>query len=257
MRIQYLPANGHGGRNSMYLTTYLVNDSLAIDAGVLGSWGSVADQSAITDIVLTHSHLDHVGSLPMFVDNVYRPGKPPVRVHLSDATRKALEERVFTGETWTEIRWLQALDPPMVEFHALEAGQTTTLADLQLTTVAVNHPVPTFGVIIQDETGSVAISSDTGPTDEFWEACRNAPKLQAIFLECSFPNELESLAVMAGHLTPNLFQAERLKLGRTVRTIAMHLKPAHADQVVEELASFDDPSIEVVAPGHVYQFTGA
>ena len=54
MRIQYLPSTVGDAPPSMYLTTYLVNEELAIDAGVLGYWRTTEEQARVTDVVITH-----------------------------------------------------------------------------------------------------------------------------------------------------------------------------------------------------------
>src|SRR5207249_274484 len=53
-----------------YLTTMLVNGTVAFDAGSLGLYGSPEDQARVQHVFLTHAHMDHVASLPIFLENV-------------------------------------------------------------------------------------------------------------------------------------------------------------------------------------------
>lgn len=255
MRIQYLPSAIGQTKPSMYLTTYLVNDSFAVDAGVLGYWMSTEDQARVTDVIITHSHLDHVGSLPIFLSNVYDGKRPPVRVYMTEPTFAAVEQHVFDGTTWARLNLLLEANPPLLEIHLIEPFGDRQIGHVKVRTVTVDHPVPTIGLILEDETGSVAISSDTGPTEAFWKACREAKNLKAVFLECSFPNELETQAVSWGHLTPSLLKLELEKLGKPVRTLAVHLKASCEDQVRAELNALKLPHVEVVCPGEVYDFS--
>jgi ribonuclease BN (tRNA processing enzyme) len=255
VRIQYLPSAIGQTKPSMYLTTYLVNDSFAVDAGVLGYWMSTEDQARVTDVIITHSHLDHVGSLPIFLSNVYDGKRPPVRVYMTEPTFAAVEQHVFDGTTWARLNLLLEANPPLLEIHLIEPFGDRQIGHVKVRTVTVDHPVPTIGVILEDETGSVAISSDTGPTEAFWKACREAKNLKAVFLECSFPNELETQAVSWGHLTPSLLKLELEKLGKPVRTLAVHLKASCEDQVRAELNALKLPHVEVVCPGEVYDFS--
>ena len=77
MRVHILPTTvyetpGHG------LTGFVVDGVLALDAGQLGQSGTCEEQSRIENVLLTHSHIDHVAGLPMFLDNVYGlADKPP------------------------------------------------------------------------------------------------------------------------------------------------------------------------------------
>ena len=53
-----------------YLTTLLVNGTVALDAGCLGLYGSPAEQARVRHVFLTHAHMDHVATLPIFLENV-------------------------------------------------------------------------------------------------------------------------------------------------------------------------------------------
>jgi ribonuclease BN (tRNA processing enzyme) len=251
MKIEYLTSTAGFRGRSMNLTTYLVNETFAIDAGVIGLWSEPIHQANVRDILLTHSHLDHVGTLPMFLDNVYRFGQAPVRIHLTRTTHRALDELVFRKETWTELSNLTRIDPPLLEIVHFEPGDRLTIQGIDVETIPVDHSIECVGLLLSDEAGTVAISSDTGPTQAFWRRCASADRLRAVYLECSFPSYLESLASTSCHLTPKLFAEEMKKLGKPARFLAMHLKPAYFAEVSEELKEI---GVEVVEPGRLYDF---
>src|SRR5262245_8376441 len=69
MKAMLLPSALAAGPHQ-YLTTFLVNGTVAIDAGSLGLYGSPQDQSRVRHVFLTHAHMDHVASLPIFLENV-------------------------------------------------------------------------------------------------------------------------------------------------------------------------------------------
>ena len=254
MRVVYLPSSVGGGPQGMYLTTFIINDTIAIDAGCLGYWRTSAEQSRITDVFLTHSHLDHVGSLPMFLNNVYAEGHPPVRIHASPETWATVENHVFTDETWAALKWLLMPSPPLLEYVPMTAGQPVRVGGLTILPVEVNHPVKNLGLLISDGDVTIAIPSDTGPTAAFWAEANDSKNLQALFLECSFPDHMNQMAEISGHLTPSLFQAELAKLDQPVRTLAVHLKPACHGEIVSELEKLDLPQVEIAEPGRVYEF---
>ncbi len=83
---------------------------------------------------------------------------------------------------------------------------------------------------------------------------RRRSRLDAVFLEVSFPNELADLAAITGHHYPVSFAAEIGKLARPIRWIVVHRKPRYADQIAAELAALDLPNVELVVPGQVYEF---
>src|SRR5262245_9815074 len=73
MRVMLVPS-ALSAAPRQYLTTFLVGDSVAIDAGSLGFYGSPAEQARIRHVFLTHTHLDHIASLPIFLENVSNDG---------------------------------------------------------------------------------------------------------------------------------------------------------------------------------------
>ena len=96
--------------------------------------------------------------------------------------------------------------------------------------------------------------SDTSPTDRIWELINQTPNLKAVFLEASFPNEMEWLAEKAMHLTPALFDTELKKLNHDVPIIAVHIKIAFDSQVRSQLTALGRPNVMVGEPGAVYEF---
>lgn len=254
MRITYLPSSVGECTPATYLTTYIVDESLAIDAGCLGFWSTPSQQAKITDIVLTHSHVDHIASLPIFLLNVYRPDKKSVRVYASAPVLESLHRHYMTDATWLPLEFMQKLTPPMVELIPIQSGQEFQIGAMTILPIEVSHTVPTLGLILRDQVGSVAVTSDTGPTEAFWKAAALVADLKAVFIEASFPSDLESIAVQSGHLTPALLAAELDKLGRRVPAIAMHIKPAYYDRVAAEIAGLNTHEVEVVVPGKPYIF---
>ena len=93
MRVRALGAAPGGG---FPLTGVLVNDDLAVDAGPLGHALPVSDLARVRDVLLTHSHLDHVAGLPVFLDAVYGLGPPPAIWGLK-ATLAAVQSHLFNG----------------------------------------------------------------------------------------------------------------------------------------------------------------
>ena len=104
MRIQLLPSVLSSGLDCRYqfLTSYLVNDCVAIDAGSLGIGLSLARQRHIKHVVLSHSHIDHIGMLPIFLENGDGPAATRVTIHGSEAVLEALHRHVFNDCMWPD-----------------------------------------------------------------------------------------------------------------------------------------------------------
>jgi glyoxylase-like metal-dependent hydrolase (beta-lactamase superfamily II) len=69
------------GETIQLLSSYVVNRTIAIDAGSLGLYGTIEQQSLVRHIFLTHCHLDHIASLPPFLDAVYDGSGNCVTIH--------------------------------------------------------------------------------------------------------------------------------------------------------------------------------
>src|SRR5512133_466340 len=49
---------------------FLVDDHLLLDAGTIGSVLSEEEQWKLDNILITHSHLDHIRGIPALADNI-------------------------------------------------------------------------------------------------------------------------------------------------------------------------------------------
>jgi cAMP phosphodiesterase len=237
-----------------FLSTYLIDDVVAIDAGGLGLLGDLSAQFRIRDIFLSHSHIDHVASLPIFLETVFQSSEQCVTLHASAATLESLREDVFNGRIWPDFISMSENGLPFVKVDVLEPGRAVEVAGLRVTPIPVDHLVPTLGFLLCGAGVTVAIPCDTGPTESFWHAASAAADLKGVFLEVSFPNAMIDLAVISKHLTPAMFAGEVRKVSRTVPFIAVHIKPRFYDTVVAELNALGLPNVQVGNPGGTYVF---
>jgi ribonuclease BN (tRNA processing enzyme) len=243
-----------GAETHQFLTTILINDTVAIDAGSLGLYGGPREQSRVRHVLISHSHIDHLGSLPVFVENVYEGRSDCVTIYGSAAVLDALRRDIFNGRVWPDFIGMSSPATPFLKVQTLESGKPVEIDGLSITPVDVNHVVPTHGFLIDDGSVAVAISSDTGPTDELWKHANRVPHLKAVFLEATFPNALGRLATISGHHTPATFARDVQKIKGPVRLIALHIKPSVHTEVVRELEALGLPNLEIRQIGKTYQF---
>jgi ribonuclease BN (tRNA processing enzyme) len=228
-----------------HLTTYLINDTLAIDAGSLGFYGSPIEQSAIRDLLISHTHADHVASLPIFIENAFDGRPDPVTIHGSRVVLDCLQSDIFNGRIWPDFIGMSATTGPVfLKINELRSGETIELQGLRITPVAVDHLVPTLGFVIDDGVSCVVVASDTGPTEEIWKVAHATTRLRAVFLEAAFPNSMTGLANISKHLTPAMFGEEARKLDRSdIDLIVVHIKPRFHDTIVQELGELGLPNL--------------
>jgi len=246
---------GCGPHHYQFTSSAVINDTLAVDAGCLGFYGSAQDQARIRHVLITHTHIDHIASLPIFIENAYQ-GKPDcVTVHGSADVLDSCQRDLFNDRIWPDfIALSKGNERPFIKLSQFEPGQTIELEGLKITCALLNHVVPTSGYLIEDEHSAVAFVSDTGPTDEIWRIANACPKLKAVFLEGCFPNEMRWLADVSKHLTPNMVGEELRKLTRPARILMVHIKARFQKQIIDELKQLDNSSIEIARFAVPYTF---
>jgi ribonuclease BN (tRNA processing enzyme) len=252
VRVTPIPSGPAGPSARQFLTTYLVNDGLAIDAGALGLLHPVAAQARVRHVIVTHTHIDHVATLPVFLENIYAGAAEAVTVHATAPVLESLQRDLFNDRLWPDFVALSRPEAPFVRLSPLEPGRPVVLGGLRVTPVPVTHVVPTVGLLIDDGTSAALFSSDTAPTHALWDAANAAPRLAAVFLEATFPDEMAALAEVAMHLTPRLFATEVAKLRRPADILAVHIKPRYHERVVAELRGLGLPNLRVAELGETY-----
>jgi cAMP phosphodiesterase len=253
MKFRILDTASAGGAPRQYASSYLVNDVLAVDAGCLGFWRSPADQVGIRHVLITHTHLDHIASLPIFIENAYRPGLDSVTVYGLPETMDALQRHVFNDVLWPDFVNIRMDGQPLVRLQPIQAGKPFQVAGLAVSAIPVDHIVPACGFIVTDRRSTIIFGADSGPTQQLWEAVQSTPRPRAVLLEACFPNSMKELARVSAHLTPEMFRDEVAKMPDVDRIIAVHVKEAFRTQVEEELASLGLPQLEIGVAGQQYE----
>jgi ribonuclease BN (tRNA processing enzyme) len=142
-----------------------------------------------------------------------------------------------------------------MEYVPFDILKPFDVAHLTVTAVPVNHIVPTVGLLISDGKATVAFSSDTAETEEFWKLVNQSARLDALFIEASFPNSMRKLAEVSKHLTPEMLQSELGKLSHNgMDILAVHLKPAYRESVAQELGEIGIKNLTVMETGTVYEW---
>jgi cAMP phosphodiesterase len=237
------------------LTSYVLDDVMAVDAGSLALGLNAFQRQNMRDIVVTHSHVDHIATLPIFIDELFGSLKAPLRIHATQEVIELLEAHIFNDKAYPRFSKLCNSHGPVMSYHPLPLGKPVRIAHFQITAVATNHPVPTVGLLVEDAHSTVVFGSDSAQTDEIWALANQSPNLKAVLVEASYPNELEALAERSGHLTPASLKAELEKLrAREIQILAVGLKPSYRETIIQELAALGDARISVMAPGKEYVF---
>jgi len=256
VKIKLLPSAIQSGRGPelQFLSSYLVNDCFAIDAGGLGIALDLESQLKVKHVLLSHSHIDHLATLPVFLENTEEFAGTRVTIHGSEPVLDDLKRHIFNGRLWPDLVHATLNAQPFFHLAALEPGRPLEIAGVKITPIPVNHVVPTMGFLLEEGAAAVVLTMDTGPTEELWRHANSLAKVNAVFIEVTFPNALDDLGEIAKHLTPRTFAEEVRKLAHPAKFIAVHIKPRYYTQIVDELQALGLPDLEIGVPGREYCF---
>ena len=252
MKVKIVPSTSDG--RHQLLTSYVVNDTLAIDAGALAIGLSRQEQLKIRSIVITHAHLDHVISLPFFLMDLYEDLRAPVDLYATKSDFAALRRSLFNSRVWVEIDVLKNDSGPLVMHRPYRSGETFEVDGMRLTTIPVTHTILTHGILVEDSRSAVLFTSDTGATDRIWQTANECMKLRAVFIDLSFPSRLTELARASCHHSPETLVEEIAKLRPGVAVVGIHLKTPYRDRIISEVNALNEPRLQVADVGRTYEY---
>jgi ribonuclease BN (tRNA processing enzyme) len=217
----------------LHTTSILLNDRVLIDAGTGACTLPLDDMAQIKDIFITHSHLDHVGGIPLLVDTMFDQLDEPMNLHAQEATCQALQTHLFNNTIWPDFARLPTADSPVMQYRVMNPGETRSMDDFDITMIRVNHIVPTVAYRVSTQDGAFAFSGDTTTTDELWQVLNEQP-VDFLIVECGFPNREEELADLARHYCPSTLATDLKKLEYRPVVYISHLKPGAEQETFVE-----------------------
>src|SRR4051812_31374310 len=125
MRVTLVPSSIalDGEEPSQYLITYLINDTVAIDAGSLGLYGTPQRQSLIKHVLISHTHIDHTATLPIFIENAYEQHADCVTIYGSEPVLDSLHRDLFNNRIWPDFVAMSEGEVQLLRLQRLEPGE--------------------------------------------------------------------------------------------------------------------------------------
>lgn len=237
----------HGGHAPGYDTTsYLINDRFLIDAGSICDALTLEQQSHITDIVITHSHLDHIKDLCFLLENTLNKERKPLNVYSTPLVIKALKDHVFNDLIWPDFTTLNVPGNPPI-LNLVEVSNAFSIGTFKIKPFKVNHPANAVGYVVDDGDVQVVFTGDSGPTQKIWDAANACENLKAIFTEVSFPSKMDLLAKATGHFTLNTLSKDLKKLNASnIPIYISHFKPLFMEELLDEFQSGASESLKTL-----------
>jgi 3',5'-cyclic-nucleotide phosphodiesterase len=229
------------------------------------------------NLFLTHSHLDHLTGFVTFSPSLFKRDAPMV-IRSHPRTASTVLKHVFQSELWADFESLGA-----VRFRPFDLGELVKEAGMRFRLLPLTHPVPSFGFLIEAPDGAAFVHlGDTGPTRAYHPLVRpvlESGHLRALSMECSFESGQKELALLSGHMTPDLLLRHLVdlvtgtdfppgaeippqSLDRTVKALAsvrliiQHIKPESEKAIRKELEILSQLGLDLVIPrqGEELQF---
>jgi cAMP phosphodiesterase len=234
MRLKILGCSGGigGGHRT---TSMLLDQDILIDAGTGVGDLSIDELTRIDHIFLTHSHLDHVTSIPFLVDSVGWTRNKPLTVYAIEPTLEILRQHLFNWKLWPDFTQIPDPARPFLRYQPISMGVTVSIGERKLTPLPANHVVPAVGFRIDSGRASLVFSGDTTTNDALWREVNKIDNLHYLLIETAFCNREKDLAVASKHLCPSLLTDELEKLTRKADIYITHLKPGEVELTMREI----------------------
>ncbi len=233
MELMVLGCSGGVGAN-LRTTTLRLNHEVLIDAGTgLGDL-SLSEMAQIRHIFLTHSHLDHVVSIPLLVDSIFDRIQEPIVIHGLEATLQALRTHIFNNVIWPDFTTLPNRHNPVMRYEMMVPGQVVEVAGMQFEMIPVNHVVPSVGYRVETGNKVFAFSGDTSSNDTFWQVLNQYDALDLLIVEAAFPDRDLELCRRAGHYCPSLLAEDIRKLRHQPEVYITHTKPGGEEEIFNQ-----------------------
>ncbi len=245
----------YGGRlPGKKLTSFLIDDTILVDAGSATAMLSKEELTKIKTIIVSHSHLDHVYDIPLLGDVIIAPDMEPREIVCIEPTANAISELLMGNVIWPDFTSLPTKENPVFNMRIEQPRKPFVVGDYEVEFIHVTHPVPCVAMLFRWEGGAFLYTADTGPTEEVWQVAAEEQNLRGVITEISFPNMLKELSLASGHLSPCHMDEELGKMGRDdIPVYIYHLKPAFEELLLEEIKEISYPNLSLLKEGQVLE----
>ncbi|MFO8010137.1 MAG: 3',5'-cyclic-nucleotide phosphodiesterase [Dehalococcoidia bacterium] len=232
MNIRFLGTHMYES-NSTRLTSILIDDELAVDAGGLTSSLSFTEQERINNILLTHGHYDHIRDIPAIA---LKNQNRTINIYATKSTLDILLTHLINGIVYPAFAEWPSPERPSLKLESIAPYETVQVAQYNVLAVPVSHAIPAVGYQITDPRGrAVFFSGDTGPG---LETCWEYINPQVMIIETAFSNKSSDTAIKPGHLCPGLLEKElavfRKLHGYLPKVFLIHMDPAVEGEIERE-----------------------
>src|SRR5512141_520723 len=160
MRVRVLGCSGAIAKDCR-TTSFLIDGDVLVDAGTGVGDLDLDEMKGIEHVLLTHSHLDHIASLPLMVDAIASQLTRPVQVHALAGTLDALRAHVFNNVIWPDFTRIPSPQAPFISLNEIRVGQSLNLGGKHFEVLPAVHTVPAVGFAVTAGKGCWVFTGDT------------------------------------------------------------------------------------------------
>jgi len=254
MQLRILGCSGGIG-GDLRTTSMLLDHDTLIDAGTGVGDLSINELAQIDHIFVTHSHMDHVATIPFIVDTVGWMRERPLTVHATRETLAILREHLFNWKLWPDFTQIPDAQNPVMRYEALELGAAVALNGRRITPLPANHVVPAVGYHLDSGKASLVYTGDTTTNDALWPIVNGIGNLKYLIIETALSDRERELARLSKHLCPSLLAAELAKLKHTPEIYITHLKPRESELIMQQISvTVKERRLRMLQNNHVFEF---
>lgn len=254
MKLRVLGCSGGIG-GELRTTSFLLDHDTLIDAGTGVGDLSINELAQIDRVFLTHSHMDHVASLPFIVDTVGWMRDRPLTVHATRETLAILREHLFNWKLWPDFSVIPDASRPFLRFETVGIGTPVVLDGRIITPVPANHVVPAVGYQLDSGKASLVFTGDTTTNEALWPVVNAIANLKYLIIETALSDRDRELARLSRHLCPSLLAEELAQLRHSPEIYITHLKPRESELIMQQIAvKVKERRLRMLQNNHVFEF---
>lgn len=254
MKLRVLGCSGGIG-GELRTTTLLLDHDTLIDAGTGAGDLSINELAQIDHVFVTHSHMDHVASIPFIVDTVGWMRKKPLTLHATRETLAILQAHLFNWKLWPDFSQIPDAANPVLRYETVALGEAVTLNGRRIIPLPANHVVPAVGYQLDSGRASLVFTGDTTSNDALWPVVNQIANLKYLIIETALSDREEALARVSKHLCPRLLAEELAKLKLTPEIYITHLKPRESEFIMQQIAvRVKERRPKMLQNNHVFEF---
>jgi len=255
LQIKILGCSGGIG-GSRRTTSILLGDDTLIDCGTGVLDLEIEELVKIRRVFLTHTHLDHLLSLPLMLDTVQEEAElQPLQLYLTRECDQIIREHLFNWKLWPDFFNLGGAEPTVLESNIHTVGELIKTDQCELQMLPANHSVPAVGYLVRSSSGgSLAFSGDSTSNDQLWETLNQQSDLDHLIIECSYTDAEQELSIKAKHYCSSSLAEDLKKLKLRPDIYLTHLKPGAEDEIVAEVQKLvPDRSVKALRNGQQFE----